>query len=462
MSHPLTGRVLYPGDPGFDGARHGFGARFDYDAAVPQAVVYAQNTVDVANAVKWARHHHVKVRVRAGAHSYEGYSSLIDNGIIIDVSEIETVDVDSKSRTAIVGAGIDMLELTERLCESGVGLPLATGPSVGLAGLVQGGGFGITSRRYGLTCDCVTAIEVVDAQGHIIRADAQHHSDLFWALRGGGGGNFGIVTSFDFNVQPMGMVGIFNIGWQWSDFEQVVDAWQNWSWNADWAFTSLLTLHVDGTVRMEGQYTADPENLSKLSELLMPMLGVSSPISVQIMVVPYVNAARMTFGVDPINPQWAIRQHGDNQLFKSCSAIASEPIPMAGIQIMKQFLENYPPLSAPPSQASMIQLLGGGGKAAEPATDATAVFHRKAMTVVQYDGYWTAPQDAQPTIDWTVAMRQAMLPYAHGAYVNYHDSALGPNWLDQYYGGNLPRLKEVKKKYDPDNFFSFPQSIPLP
>ena len=108
----------------------------------------------------------------------------------------------------------------------------------------------------------------------------------------------------------------------------------------------------------------------------------------------------------------------------------------------------------------MIQLLGGGGKAGEIAPDATAVFWRKAHSVVQYDGYWTAPQDAQPTIDWVVAMRQAMLPYAGGAYVNYQDDTLGPDWLNLYYGDNLPRLRTVKKQYDPDNFFAFPQSIP--
>ena len=97
---------------------------------------------------------------------------------------------------------------------------------------------------------------------------------------------------------------------------------------------------------------------------------------------------------------------------------------------------------------------------AELSTDATAVFYRKAHFVVQYDGYWTAPQDQQPTIDWVVNFRKTMLPYANGAYVNYQDSQLGPDWLQQYYGGNLERLQKVKKAYDPTNFFNFPLSIP--
>jgi hypothetical protein len=155
-----------------------------------------------------------------------------------------------------------------------------------------------------------------------------------------------------------------------------------------------------------------------------------------------------------------VQQHADNQLFKSTSAVAHAPFPKEAIEKMKAGLEACPPLHAPPSQASMIQLLGGGGKSAELAVDATAVYHRKAFMVVQYDGYWTAPKDAQPTIDWTIGLRKSLLPWANGAYVNYHDSQLGPDWAEQYYGGNLKRLREIKRKHDPEGFFRFPQSIP--
>lgn len=461
MSEKLTGRILSPTAPGFNEARQGFGARFDYDAGKPQSIVFAQTVEDVQRAVRWARERRVPVRARSGRHSYEGYSSLVKDGLVIDVSELEWVANGDRPGRVKVGAGIDMLELTEKLAELGLGLPLATGPSVGLGGLVQGGGFGITSRRYGLVCDRAVEFQVVNARGEVVRANKDHYNDLFWALRGGGGGNFGIVTEVVFDAYPIDNVAIFNITWDWKDFTAVVDKWQNWSFNAPNAFTSLLTLHVDGTVRVEGQYTPDAADLDKLEEGLAPMLTGPIPTKTEVLpVVPYLVAARITFGVDPAKPEWLIQQHGDNQLFKSTSAVATKPFPIEAIEIMKSGLENYPPLHAPPSQASMIQLLGGGGKSAEPAVDATAVFHRKAMTVVQYDGYWTAPEDAQPTIDWVVGLRQKMLPWANGAYVNYHDSQLGPDWAEQYYGGNLRRLREVKRRYDHENFFSFPQSIP--
>jgi len=460
QSSELTGRVLNSGDPGWDDARHGFGARFDYDANQPSAVVFAETTDDVVNAVKYARAAGLPLRARCGRHNYQGYSSLVKGGVIVDVSELDQVSVSSDRTSAVVGAGLDMLTLTEKLADVGLGLPLATGPSVGLAGLTQGGGFGITSRRYGLMCDNVSSFEIVDANGEILEASTTNHPDLFWALRGGGGGNFGVVTRLTLTPYPIGMVGAFNITWQWSDFEAVVQKWQEWSWNAPNAITSLLTLHVDGTVRMEGQFTPDPQDLPSLGEVLAPMLSNPAPITIQIMVVPSIIAARMTFGVDPLAPEWAVKPHDDTQLFKSTSAIAPDFLPAEGIASMKKWLESVPPLSAMPSQASMIQLLGGGGKASEPATDATAIFYRKAKMVVQYDGYWTAPEDAQPTIDWVVAMRKSLLPYAHGAYVNYQDDTLGDDWLQQYYADNLPRLQKIKKQYDPTNFFKFPQSIP--
>ena len=441
-------------------AIRGFAARLDYTANAPQSVVFAQNKYDVANALRWARRNSVPFRVRAGRHNYQGYSSLVPGGLIVDVSEIASVSCDSRRATRNVGAGIDMLTLSETLCESGLCLPLATGPTVGLAGLVQGGGFGISSRRFGLMCDVLVSAELVDANGDFVTASADTNPDLFWAIRGGGGGNFGVATSFEFAPYAVDMVGVFNVNWAWADFEAVVAGFQEWIVSAPDSVTALLTLRVDGTVRIEGQFTPDPEDLPTFAEVIAPMFMIGSPVQIQAMIVPLTIGSRMIFGVDPTTPEWAIQVHADDQLFKSTSAIALEAIPAEGIAVMKHFLENYPKLQVPPSQPSMVQLLGGGGAAGRVAPDSTAVYWRKARCVVQYDGYWTAPTDGQPTIDWVVAMRHAMLPWARGAYVNYQDDALGPNWPQEYYGENLDRLRKIKRAVDPDDFFHFQQSIP--
>jgi len=454
----LTGRIIRPNDPGWDGARHGFAARYDYNAQEPITVVFCQNENDVRNAILWAREHELPLRVRSGRHSYQAYSSLVKGGIIIDVSEMETVDFNPDTGIVKVGAGIDMLQFTELLAESAAALPLATGSSVGLAGLTLGGGFGIISRKYGLTCDNLVGLRIVTATGELLEASESENSDLFWACRGGGGNNFGIVTQFAFQTHQVGLVTAFNIEFPWDNFEAVVDTWQKWAPTTDDGVTSLLSITVEPKLTLLGQFTAPPEELGRINELLAPMLALG-PYSVQIQTVPYVVAARMFFGVDPINPTWAVRQHGDQQIFKSTSALAYELFSLEDIQQLKTYLDNVPPLSAPPSQPSMVQLLGGGGYPSRVPTDATAVYHRKSHFVVQYDGYWTAPQDGEATIQWVEAMRNHYLPCAHGAYVNYVDDLI-QNPLRAYYASNLERLVEIKAKYDPENIFNFPQSIP--
>jgi len=461
----LTGRVLHEGDPGWEEARHGFAERFDYDANKPKVVVFCQSAQDVSNAVRWSLETGTPMRLRAGRHNYMAYSSLVLDGIIIDVSEMEAVSIDNESQTATIGAGIDMLTLTELLWESGFAIPLATGPSVGLAGLTLGGGFGITSRLFCMTCDNVLDVEVVDADGNIIHANENENPDLYWALRGGGGNNFGVATAFTFKLYRVGLVGAFNWMWTWDKFEQVVETWQKWAPEhpVD-GLTSILTLTSDplsGTklITMSGQLTGDPVLVSQVNQMLMPMLE-TGPFVVATQIIPFVNAARMFFGVDLQNPTWAIRQHDDEQIFKSTSAFAFEYLSTDAIAMLKDGLDNVPPLSAAPSQPSMIQLLGCGGAAARIPPDATPVYARHCKFIVQYDGYWTAPEDGPPTIAWVEEFRLRMLPHAFGAYTNYSDNML-LDPMEAYYGPNLPRLKSIKATYDPNNVFNFAQSIPV-
>jgi FAD/FMN-containing dehydrogenase len=456
----LTGRVLTPTDLEWDEARAGFAARFDYARSQPRAIVFCQSSNDVSNAVKWAQNHAVPLRVRCGRHNYQGYSSLVKDGLIVDVSELDHFSISADRAFASVGAGLNMITLTKRLGELGVCLPLATSPSVGLAGLIQGGGFGMTSRIHGLLCDNVTRFEVVDAKGDVLEVSDLSHPDLFWALRGGGGGNFGIVTAMTLTPHPINDVGVFQLTWRWEDFERVVDKWQRWNFEADRSLTSLLSLCVGGVVALRGQWTPQGNEAPDAITALSHMLTDPEPIDAQRAEVPFLLAALISFDVNLGLSGKAEGIREKRQFFKSSSALALDFIPHEGISEMKRCLEQIPALHSAPSQPSMIQLLGGGGKAADPLPDATAVYYRKAKVIVQYDGYWTAPEDAQPTIEWVAETRDTMLLYTTGAYVNYHDDQLGDDWLEQYYGGNVPRLRRVKSIYDPDNLFNFPQSVP--
>ena len=463
MGAALTGLVLCPGDPGWDDARRNFNQRFDVQ---PRAVVYCQDTGDVVRAIRWARENRVPLRARSGRHSYEGYS-LVDGGLIIDVSDIDHVRVDREAGVADIGAGIDMLECSERLGEVGVTTPLATGPTVGMAGLALGGGFGLTSRKFGLTCDNLLEVELVTANGEVIRAGESAHPDLFWACRGGGGGNFGIATQFRLRVHPVTVVCGFIIQWNWDQFDRVVARWQTWAHDVDDGLSAALRMTVAREIRLYGIYAPDdPVGVSKAADLLAPLLQAVPPASPPtIQTLPFLVAARMFFGegghtVDPQQPVWTVNPYSDQQIFKSTSAAAMAPFPPEAIALLRGFLENPPPLAQTPVQVSMVQLLPGGGAPSRVAPSATAVYLRQAMLIVQYDGYWVAPQDAGPTMAWVEQMRTAMQPYTQGAYVNYVDSQI-PDPLRAYYGANLERLVEVKRRYDPDDVFHFPQSIPL-
>jgi FAD/FMN-containing dehydrogenase len=456
----LTGRVLDPNSPGWEAARHNFRSALDYDALVPAAIAFCQSAEDVQNAVRYARERGLPLRARSGRHSYEGYS-LVGGGVIADVSELESIAVDRAAGTVRVGAGVYCLDLFERLYDVGLTVPAASGASVGIAGLALGGGFGVTSRLHGLTCDNLLEVELVGADGCLVRANAHQNPDLLWACQGGGGGNFGIATAFTFRAHPIGLVGLAQLSWTWNQFASVVDAWQHWGPVTDDRLSTFLRLATNGKITLYAMFTpSSPDQLGALNGLLAPMLAAAPPISVEIQAVPYSAAAAVFAGVDPVNPSWMLHPHNDSQAFKSTSAVAFAPFPAAALALLKAQIELAPP-AAPwqTNQPSMIQFLGGGGAPSRVPVGATAMPHRAAAFVVQYDAYWTDPADAQRSTDWIEGVRTAMLPYAHGAYVNYVDHLI-PDYLEAYYGPNLARLVEIKRALDPEDVFSFPQSIP--
>ena len=457
----LTGRILTAGCPGWEDARRGFRASVDYSMLMPKAVVFCQNALDVQNAVRYCCENRLPFRARSGRHSYEAYSAVQD-GIIIDVSEIDEIGIDREASTARVGAGVFCLDLHEQLFDVGLTVPAASGASVGIAGLALGGGFGVTSRKIGLTCDNVVGLDLVNASGELVHVDDHSNSDLLWACRGGGGGNFGILTSLDFRVHAIGLVAICNVTWRWDDFLAIVDAWQRWAPNAPDEISTFLRLGVNGVITLFGQFSPDnPQQLSTFGDLLKPLLGAAAPTGVTLQAMPYSAAAATFAGVDPTRPQWILHPHNDRQFFKSTSAVAKAPFPADALALLKSKIEAAPPQTDwETNEPSMIQLLAGGGAPGRVGIDATAVPHRSATFVVQYDTYWTDPADQQKSEDWIEGVRSAMLPYAAGAYVNYVDSRLD-DYLTSYYGPNLGRLVSIKKAIDPLNVFSFQQSIPV-
>lgn len=216
----LTGRVVAPWDPGYDDARLDYNARFD--DIHPGLIVFCQTVQDVEEAVRWARRHRIRLRIRSGRHSYEAYS-ILNRGLVIDVSAINHIDCDPDEGTAQIGAGAQLIDVYQTLWDQGrVTVPGGSCATVGIAGLTLGGGFGLVSRQFGLTIDAVESMQMIDARGRRVDAAPEVHDDLFWALRGGGTNNFGVVTEFTFQTFPVGLVTIFSLQWPLRRLPQVV------------------------------------------------------------------------------------------------------------------------------------------------------------------------------------------------------------------------------------------------
>ena len=437
----LTGRIVRPGDPDYDEARTNNNLSLP---KFPSKIVFCEKTKDVINALRWVRENNEDFRLRSGRHSYENYS-LVNHGLIIDVSEMNDITI-TEEGTARIEAGANLRKVYRTLWEHGMTIPGGTESSVGLVGLTLGGGIGMLSRSFGLTCDQLLEIEMVAASGQqgaeLIRANRQTNSDLFWASCGGGGGNFGIVTSLTFKLQAIADVTLFAIVWEWNDFEIAFDAWQKWAPFTDERITSQIELKSKevGEIVVQGIFVGPS---SELKKLLRPLRKSGSPTEVWLKEVPYIKAVRF-FDV-PSGNQPAFR--------KRSGSFIEKPFPHVAIMRMKQYLEN-----APNNKASIWQqsLRGAVGQI---ASDRTAFYYRNALIAQEYITTWDDVKDEKQNVQWVEELRRMLSPFTMGDYVNFPDQSI-ENWPTAYYGRNFRRLREVKTKYDPYNVFRFQQSIP--
>jgi FAD/FMN-containing dehydrogenase len=453
--HRLTGRVVRPGDPGYDAARASYNARFDVR---PRVIVFCQTPDDVANAVRWARQEGIEIRVASGRHSYEAF--CIGEGIVIDVSEMNAVEVDAVDRLATVGAGTRLLPLYEALWKEGLTVPAGSCGTVGIAGLALGGGFGLLSRAMGLTCDNVLRVEMVTASGERITASDAQCSDLLWACRGGGGGSFGVVTSFTFRLHAIGDVTTYRMDWPWERLGEVLEAWQRWAPFVDDRLTSILSLHAGsaGQVSSIGLFIGPK---AALRPLLEPLCTAVAPSTIQLHELPYIEAARRYAGVKPNHRRWRAHWHaGSRTHFKNTSDFARSPLGAEAIAVIRAVIREF--LARAPNKRGILQLDAYGGAVNRVPAAATAFPHREGtLYSMQYQSYWKSAKQEGENIQWVDAFRAAMQPHVSGAaYVNYCDRAID-DWQHAYYGSGFPRLVAVKMKYDPEDVFHHPQSIPV-
>lgn len=433
----LTGRIVLPDSPDYHEARQNYNGRFD---KFPLIIVYCAVTQDVANAILWVRRQQIPFRIRSGGHSYEAYS-LVNGGLIIDVSQLLMLQLDETQGTVTVGPGVQVLTLYETLWRRKVTVPTGTCGRVGISGITLGGGYGLLSRSLGMSCDNLLEVEMVTAVGTVIRANHSQHPDLLWACRGGSGGNFGVITALTYRVYPIEQVACYHMTWDFADLKKVVSYWQSWAPEVDSRLTSLLNLPAEnqGELRSHGVFVGSAE---ELTQLVRPLQEATQPKQVEVIPTTWIAVAHQFSG-----------RQVKQEMFKNSSAYAYAPFSDEALDVLIYYLENAP------GPVNVVTFDAYGGVIRQVPPTATAFVHREALFVIQYQSYWTKNAEAEKNICWIEELRQGMLPYTRGAYSNYCDAMI-LDWPTAYFGENLARLKEVKRMYDPKNFFCFPQSIP--
>jgi FAD/FMN-containing dehydrogenase len=383
------------------------------------------------------------------------------------------VSIATNGNTATIGGGARLIDVYAKLAEQNLVLPAGSCPTVGLAGLTLGGGVGVLGRKFGLTCDSLLSAEIVLADGRSLTCDQQQNADLYWALRGGGGGNFGIITSFTFQAYKVNNLTIFTYSWPWQQASTVVNSWQHWMSQMPaeiWSNCVLLAPPAKGNaprVQVNGVYTGNVNEAIPLLQQLLNQVG-SQPTgryadNATIMETMMYEAGCSDKSLEQCHLP---SQNSSGLLQRDLSHVKSdyvkEFLPTQAINTLVEAISKR--YNSSVLGDGGIGMDSYGGAINQPGPDATAFAHRDARFSIQYSASWHA-DDSEDAVNankaWLQDTWQAMRSYVSGAsYQNYVDPDL-QNWQNAYYGQNLARLQQIKTKYDPTNFFHFAQSIPL-
>jgi FAD/FMN-containing dehydrogenase len=464
----LAGQLIRPGEHDYPTARLLFDPRFD--GIRPAGIAYCANPQDVATCLAFARNHIVPIAARSGGHSYAGWSGT--SGLIIDVTAMRSIRYDRGSGLAQVGAGTLLIDLYSTLAAQGVTVPGGSCPNVGIAGLTLGGGVGVVSRAYGLTCDNLESVQIVTADGTIRTCDSSRNSDLFWASRGGGGGNFGVATSFTFRTHRAADLVLFFLSWPWPVADRVIAAWQSWAPGAPDELWSNLHLSASPggstpTIQVGGTYLGDPAALQTQLDRLYGAVG-SGPSSPYVSPASYLHAMLVEAGCAELSvPECHLPwQASGGQLTRQPELAKSDfftrPLSSSAIGTLLTGVQNLQSVPGAAGGNGGVAFDACGGAINRVGPSDTAFVHRNALFLAQYTTTWNpgaAASGVAAQRDWQQALYASLRSSASGqAYQNYIDPGLA-NWRQAYYGASYTRLSQVKASYDPGHLFTFPQAI---
>jgi FAD/FMN-containing dehydrogenase len=454
LASSLDGDLVLPQDSAYAVDHRLYNTRFDQ--LRPAAIAYVTGAADVRTCLDFARRTATPLAIRSGGHSYAGWSSG-DKRLIVDVSKLDSIRLDGT--TATIGAGARLIDVYSTLGRQGRVVPGGSCPSVAISGLTLGGGHGVLSRSMGLTCDNLIGATIVTADGRTREVSADAEPDLFWALRGAGNGNFGVVTSLRFSTHaaPAGVVTGY-LTWPWSRAADVVRGWQSWGPDQPDHIWSALDLDCtpggSPSVSVPMLSTGSRSDLAAAADALATAAGAPAS-SVSLHDHDFVEAMFSYAGCETRSvAECHLPPSGDlgRETYTARSDFYDANLSPAGIDTLLAQVSRLSARSG--GGAGSVALTALGGAVNRPSPTDTAFPHRRSRFLAQY-----IASDGLSTTSWLDTLHAAMRRYASGgAYANYTDPTLS-TWRTAYYGPNAPRLATLKSQLDPDRLFDYPQAI---
>ena len=444
----LRGQLILPTDAAYDETRTIWNAMIDRR---PVMIVRALGVADVVTCVNFARTHQIPLSIRGGGHNIAGLA-LCDAGLLLDMSLMRGVFVDPVARTARAQAGCLLGDVDRETQLHGLAAVLGFVSNTGIAGLTVGGGFGYLTRQYGWTCDNVISMDVVTADGKLVRASERENADLFWALRGGGG-NFGVVTSFEYKLYPVGPEIIGGaIAWRAEDAPEVLEMYRDVMRHASPELAVIAALRLAPPApwmakEVHGKpivamFVCHSGSIADGEKAAARIKGFGKPVGDVVIRRPYVGQQSI---VDAVNPKGR-RYYWKSEYLPELSARTCNSAIAHGLTI--------------PSPHSAILCFPLDGALNRLPADHSPAGNRDARFVLNIASSWEKREDDATNIEWTRAVWRDMRKYSTGGtYVNFLTEEEQDDRLQAAYGTSLGRLAEVKAKWDPANFFRVNKNI---
>ncbi|EAZ84191.1 FAD-dependent oxidoreductase [Lysinibacillus fusiformis] len=440
----LTGEVVTIKNPNYDVARQEWNRA---NQKFPLVIVYCEKKQDVVNAIIWARRHCIDIRIRSGGHHYEGYSSG-DFVLVIDISRLNALRLEEKQHVIKIEAGAKNTEVYDFIGSNGYVFPGGTCPTVGVSGFTLGGGWGFFSRLYGLGCDSLLELELVDYEGRIIKANKNCNPDLFWACRGAGGGNFGVVVSMTFQLPkptktPITLIRFFYVNTTKAKQLEVMNIWQNWLPELDKRMTLVASFYNTEGEGLGIFATGFFYGSSKLAKKILQPFSKIEGFRMNLEESSFLEAVKK---VEATYPPF--------EKFKSTGRFVQRSYTLDELENIVKLVESPPDGSI----YAAISFYALGGAINNISKEETAFYFRDAKYIMGIQSVWVEDKYAKNNQEWVRERFEIIKNVTKGSYVNFPISNL-KNFEKEYFGGNAQRLNQVNQKYDPFNVFRFPQGL---